>query len=315
MPFKSNKQKRYMHSKIPKIANNWEKEYQDGGPVDDIYSQPERIDPEGYSIDETYGPTEEQITQQLQTLNQETNFNPDIGPDGTKETDRATQAVDAKESRQNILNEIYDSLWYLDTASLHNLSPNPAQMSNDVLWSIYHNNQESIENSKLDGNELPRLDIAKIILHDKNIERDEMMDNVFENLGPEELELLNTHYRNKAMDYQNQLLQDKKEYDENSVPLKDLIPKIKKFFDWESSKILQEGGKLEGPSHDDGGIPGKVKNSDQPLEFEGGEVVINTSVNKAADKHEEGLLALNKNPDEFEIVRKTDAGKRQNRIG
>tara|TARA_R110002020_G_scaffold21649_2_gene73568 strand:+ start:1972 stop:3006 length:1035 start_codon:yes stop_codon:yes gene_type:complete len=344
MPFKSNKQKRYMHSKLPKMANNWEKEYQEGGPIDDIDLSPERIDDEGFSIDKTYGPTEEQITQELQTLNQDSR-----GP------------VTEKDSKDDILGEIYNSLWYLDTASLHNLSPNPEQKrSKDVLWSIYHNNQDSIENFKLDGLESSRLDIAKQILDHTDRDLNNKMKNVFKNLGPEELELLNTHYRNKAMDYQNQLLQDKEEYDKNSMPLKDLIPAVKKFFDFESSEIMKEGGKLKeppkgsvkdlkiivdellnaskmhkgqskridkhlkmmqeggtlkGPSHDDGGIPGKVRNSDQPLEFEGGEVVINTSVNKAADKHEEGLLALNKNPDEFEIVRKTDARKRQNRFG
>ena len=31
MPFKSEKQRRYMHAKLPKIAKRWEKEYKDGG--------------------------------------------------------------------------------------------------------------------------------------------------------------------------------------------------------------------------------------------------------------------------------------------
>ena len=84
---------------------------------------------------------------------------------------------------------------------------------------------------------------------------------------------------------------------------------------FERQRYYQKGGKLKGPSHDKGGIPGKVKGSSQPLEFEGGEVVINTSVNGAADKHGKNLLALNKNPDDFEIVRKTDARKRTFRIG
>lgn len=37
----------------------------------------------------------------------------------------------------------------------------------------------------------------------------------------------------------------------------------------------EQGMKLVGPSHEDGGIPGKIKESDQPIEVEGGEVIIN----------------------------------------
>ena len=33
MPFKSEKQRRYMHANLPKIAKRWEKEYKDGGKV------------------------------------------------------------------------------------------------------------------------------------------------------------------------------------------------------------------------------------------------------------------------------------------
>jgi hypothetical protein len=73
------------------------------------------------------------------------------------------------------------------------------------------------------------------------------------------------------------------------------MPKKKKYV---------KGGELKGKSHAEGGIPGKIKGSDQPLEFEGGEVVINTSVNEAAQKHGKGLLALNENPDDYEIVKK-----------
>tara|TARA_R110002110_G_scaffold173638_2_gene376556 strand:- start:932 stop:1156 length:225 start_codon:yes stop_codon:yes gene_type:complete len=53
------------------------------------------------------------------------------------------------------------------------------------------------------------------------------------------------------------------------------------------------GGMLEGNSHAQGGIP---------IEAEGGEIMINTSMNEAADKHKAGLLALNENPDGYMIV-------------
>ena len=33
MPFKSEKQRRYMHANLPKIAKRWEKEYSKGGKV------------------------------------------------------------------------------------------------------------------------------------------------------------------------------------------------------------------------------------------------------------------------------------------
>ena len=62
---------------------------------------------------------------------------------------------------------------------------------------------------------------------------------------------------------------------------------------WE--KEYQKGGKAKGPSHKNGGIP---------IEVEGGEIVINKSENQAAQKHEERLLALNKNPDDYEIIKK-----------
>ena len=67
------------------------------------------------------------------------------------------------------------------------------------------------------------------------------------------------------------------------------------------NKKYQKGGKFKGPSHEDGGIR---------IEVEGDEIVINSTKNKAAIKHEEGLLALNENPDEWEIVPKKDARKR-----
>ena len=33
MPFKSEKQRKYLHANHPEIAKRWEKEYKDGGPV------------------------------------------------------------------------------------------------------------------------------------------------------------------------------------------------------------------------------------------------------------------------------------------
>jgi len=58
------------------------------------------------------------------------------------------------------------------------------------------------------------------------------------------------------------------------------------------------GGMLKGPSHEDGGIP---------IEAEGKEILINTSMNGAAQKHEAELLALNENPDDYEIIPKSNA--------
>jgi hypothetical protein len=60
-------------------------------------------------------------------------------------------------------------------------------------------------------------------------------------------------------------------------------------------QYAQRGGKMIGPSHEEGGIP---------IEVEGDEVVINNSVNEAASMHEGGLLALNENPKNYEIVKK-----------
>ena len=69
---------------------------------------------------------------------------------------------------------------------------------------------------------------------------------------------------------------------------------------WSHNKY-QKGGKLKGPSHEEGGIL---------IEAEGDEIVVNSTKNGAAIKHEDGLLALNKEPDEWEIVPKNDARKR-----
>ena len=37
MPFKSEKQRRYMHANLPKIAQRWEKKYSIGGSVKEEY--------------------------------------------------------------------------------------------------------------------------------------------------------------------------------------------------------------------------------------------------------------------------------------
>ena len=73
-------------------------------------------------------------------------------------------------------------------------------------------------------------------------------------------------------------------------------------FDIMDKENYQRGGKMNGPSHEDGGIP---------IEVEGGEVIINKTKNNAAGKHEKDLLALNKNPDNYKIVSTTDARKRR----
>jgi hypothetical protein len=73
-----------------------------------------------------------------------------------------------------------------------------------------------------------------------------------------------------------------------------------------SKRKLQDGGKLHGPSHEEGGIPAKVKGSDKKLELEGGEIIMNTNKNNAADIHEEDLLALNDNPQDYEILHKDE---------
>ena len=59
----------------------------------------------------------------------------------------------------------------------------------------------------------------------------------------------------------------------------------------------KEGGKINGPSHEEGGVN---------IEVEGGEIVINKNINDAAGKHEDNLLKLNKNPDNYKIVKTKD---------
>ena len=58
-------------------------------------------------------------------------------------------------------------------------------------------------------------------------------------------------------------------------------------------KKYQNGGLINGKSHEDGG---------ELIEVEGKEVVVNDSVNGAASMHEEGLLGLNEKPEDYAIV-------------
>lgn len=66
---------------------------------------------------------------------------------------------------------------------------------------------------------------------------------------------------------------------------------------WGHSSSAKKGGKMKGPSHKDGGID---------INVEGGEIVINKTINDAAGKHEKNLLALNKNPKNYKIVKEHD---------
>ncbi len=68
-------------------------------------------------------------------------------------------------------------------------------------------------------------------------------------------------------------------------------------------KKYQSGGKIKGPSHDKGGVDAVVGGV-KPVELEGNEIIINVNHNGAASKHEDKLLALNDNPDDYEIVKK-----------
>jgi hypothetical protein len=55
-------------------------------------------------------------------------------------------------------------------------------------------------------------------------------------------------------------------------------------------------GKIKGPSHTKGGVD---------INVEGEEIIINKTNNNAAGVHEKKLLALNKNPNDYVIVKKT----------
>ena len=69
-----------------------------------------------------------------------------------------------------------------------------------------------------------------------------------------------------------------------------------------------KSGYQRGPSHKDGGIAGKVKGTNELIEFEGKEIIINEGENSAASKHKNKLLALNKNPDKYDIVKVAKKG-------
>jgi hypothetical protein len=60
---------------------------------------------------------------------------------------------------------------------------------------------------------------------------------------------------------------------------------------------MKKGGKMNGPSHKDGGID---------INVEGEEIIINKTKNNAAGIHEKDLLALNNNPDDYTIVKKNE---------
>ena len=62
-------------------------------------------------------------------------------------------------------------------------------------------------------------------------------------------------------------------------------------------KKYPNGGKMIGPSHDNGGID---------INVEGDEIIINKTKNNAAGIHEQDLLALNNNPDDYVIVKKSE---------
>ena len=63
----------------------------------------------------------------------------------------------------------------------------------------------------------------------------------------------------------------------------------------------QDGGLLKGKSHEEGGIP---------ILAEGGEVIINKNMNNAAGMHEDELLALNENPEDYAIIPISNAMER-----
>lgn len=64
-----------------------------------------------------------------------------------------------------------------------------------------------------------------------------------------------------------------------------------------SKSKMKKGGKMNGPSHKDGGID---------INVEGEEIIINKTKNNAAGIHEKDLLALNNNPDDYTIVKKNE---------
>ena len=69
-------------------------------------------------------------------------------------------------------------------------------------------------------------------------------------------------------------------------------------------KKYKKDGKMDGPSHDKGGIPGVVGKSKEPIEFEGGEFIINKNKNNAAGIHGEDLRSLNEDPEAYKIIKR-----------
>ena len=63
----------------------------------------------------------------------------------------------------------------------------------------------------------------------------------------------------------------------------------------------QDGGLIKGRSHEEGG---------ELINVEGKEIVVNNSVNGAASIHEEELLALNENPEDYAIIPTSNAMER-----
>ena len=61
----------------------------------------------------------------------------------------------------------------------------------------------------------------------------------------------------------------------------------------------QDGGLIKGRSHEEGG---------ELVEVEGKEIIVNNSVNGAASIHEDELLALNENPEDYMIMPVARAG-------
>ena len=70
-------------------------------------------------------------------------------------------------------------------------------------------------------------------------------------------------------------------------------------------KKYQSGGLVKGKSHKDGG---------ELIEVEGNEIVVNDSVNGAAEMHGEELLALNENPEDYIIVPKDQISNAMERV-
>jgi hypothetical protein len=60
-------------------------------------------------------------------------------------------------------------------------------------------------------------------------------------------------------------------------------------------KKYPKGGEILGNTHEEGGVP---------LIAEGDEIIINANENNAARIHQDELLALNENPEDYQIIHK-----------